>query len=277
MQIHTDESSAKDFIENKHVLDAIHKIMKKAETKMSIRPDEHKLIISYLAAIVIYENGQRPSVVQYMETSEYLARTKVQGNEIIQVAKHKTGLSKGPAKIVVSNQMFADLLHAYHENIRRKIKPASQELNGRFFLSPTGMELKKVYELMSKEASHFDINLPTPTSYRKVIASEAIEVLKAEEIDLLQKHMSHSKHTAEAYYQKPSETAAIKAHNNIKKLSQRRGFSNKEDKKILKEWPLTYKTPSLSLCKLMIKKYNIAKDAQQIQDRWKYLNKTHKA
>ena len=54
LQIHTEESSAKDFIENKHVLDAILKIMKKAEAKMSIiRPDEHKLIISYLAAIII--------------------------------------------------------------------------------------------------------------------------------------------------------------------------------------------------------------------------------
>ena len=109
-----------------------------------IRPDEQKLIISYLAAIIIYENGQRPSVVQYMDTSEYLACTKLKGNE---VAKHKTSLSKGPAKIVVSNSLIANLLQSYHDNIRQQMKTESEGLNGRFFLSPTGMELIKVYEL----------------------------------------------------------------------------------------------------------------------------------
>ena len=89
--------------------------------------------------------------------------------------------------------------------------------------------------------------------------------------------MSHSKHTAEAYYQNPSQTAALKAQNNIQKLSQRRGFSHKEEEQILKEWPLTNQTSSLSLCKLIIKKYNINKDAQQIQDHWKYLDIKHKA
>ena len=59
--------------------------------------------------------------------------------------------------------------------------------------------------------------------------------------------MSHSKNTAEAYYQKPSQTAALKAHNNIKKLSQKRRFSNKEEQHILIEWPLTNDTPPLSM------------------------------
>ena len=251
--------------------------MKKAEENTCIiRPDEHKLIISYLAAIMIYENGQRPSVVQYMDTSEYLARTKLKGHEIIQVAKHKTGLSKGPAKIVVSNPLFANLLQAYNDNIRTKVKAASEALNGRFFLLPTGMELRKVFELMNKEAARFNISLPTPTNHRKILASDAMEMLKSEEIDLLQKHMSHSKNTAETYYQKPSQTAALKAHSNIKRLSRRRAFTNKEDQYILKEWPSKHDTPPLSLCGLIVKKYNIiSKNAQQIQDRWKYLNKKH--
>ena len=165
LQINTEESSVKDFIENKHALDAIHKIIKKAEAKMSIiRPDEHKLIISYLAAIIIYENGQRPLVVQYMDTREYLACTKLKGNE---VAKHKTSLSKGPTKIVVSNPLFVNFLQSYHDDIRQQMKAPSEGLNGRFFLSPTGMELRKVHELMRKEASRFNISLPTPTNHRK--------------------------------------------------------------------------------------------------------------
>ena len=66
------------------------------------------------------------------------------------------------------------------------MKAASEGLNGRFFLSPTGMELKKIYELMNKEASCFNISLPTPTSHRNVIANDAMKVLRSEEIDLLQ-------------------------------------------------------------------------------------------
>jgi len=33
----------------------------------------------------------------------------------------------------------------------------------------------------------------------------------SEEVDILLKHMSHSKHTVGAYYQKPLQTAALKA------------------------------------------------------------------
>ena len=49
------------------------------------------------------------------------------------------------------------------------------------------MELKKVHELINKEASHFNISLPTPTNHQKILASDAMELLKSEEIDLLQK------------------------------------------------------------------------------------------
>ena len=58
---------------------------------------------------------------------------------------------------------------------------ASEGLTGHF-LSPTGMELKKVYELMNKEALRFNISLPTPTNHRKILASDAMELLKSEEI-----------------------------------------------------------------------------------------------
>ena len=61
-----------------------------------------------------------------------------------------------------------------------------------------------------------------------------MELLKSEEINLLQKHMNHSKHTVEVCYKKPSQTAALKAHSN-KKLSQMRKFSNKKEQQILKE------------------------------------------
>ena len=98
--------------------------MKKAKCTHK-RPDEHKLVVSYLEATIIYGNGQEPSVVLYMDTTEYLERTMLKGNKIIWVAKHKTGHFKGPAKIAIDHQMFAYLLKSYHHNIRQKMKVAS--------------------------------------------------------------------------------------------------------------------------------------------------------
>ena len=59
--------------------------------------------MAYIAACSRYENGQRPSTVQYMEIDEYTDQLFVDDNEIILVAKHKTGLDKGPAKLVISD------------------------------------------------------------------------------------------------------------------------------------------------------------------------------
>ena len=121
------------------------------------------------------------------------------------------------------------------------------------FLWPTGTEIKKVHELMQTTAMHNGISLPTPTAHRKVIASEVNEHLKLEEVTLLQTHMSHSRQTAERYYQKPMLTAAVKSHKNIEKLIQQRGGFPTDDGKILKEWLITEESmPSLLLCKFII-------------------------
>jgi len=251
--------------------------MSKAK-KTTLSSDEHKLIIAYIAANLIYDNGQRPAVVQNMTISEYKKRLLINDTEIIQVAKHKSSVHKGPAKIVISSKTIMNLLQQYYVNIRQCMQAANDELNKRFFLLPTGMEVRKVYELMNSVALRFGTHLPTPTTHRKVIASEAPQYLSKEDVTLLQDYMSHSKYTAETYYQKTTVTAALHSHDNIKRLTNKRqGFSSKEDLKILKEWPLSSDagTPPLTLCRLISSKYNIDKSPQKIQDRWKYLYKKH--
>ena len=52
------------------------------------------LVVSYIAANLIYDNGQRLSVVQNMEINEYLRRQKVAGNTIIEVLKQQRGITK---------------------------------------------------------------------------------------------------------------------------------------------------------------------------------------
>jgi len=158
------------------------------------------------------------------------------------------------------------------------MQAANEQLEKRFFLLPTGMEVRKVFELMNSVALRFGIHLPTPTTHRKVIASEAPQYLDTKDVALLQDYMSHSKYTAEKYYQKTTISAALHSHSSIKRLTQKRqGFSLKEDAKIVKEWPLSSEagTPSLTLCRLISSKHNITKSPQKIQDRWKYLWKRH--
>ena len=91
----------------------------------TISADEHKLVFAYIAANLIYDNGQRPSIVQYMDASEYLERTIVDGHKIIQVVKHKTGINKGLVKIVISNSITVSLLQAYYAKIRQTVKAAN--------------------------------------------------------------------------------------------------------------------------------------------------------
>jgi len=57
-------------------------IRKAEKSIVHISPDELKLIIAYIAANLIYENGQSPSIVQYMEIKKYTERLSRDGNDM---------------------------------------------------------------------------------------------------------------------------------------------------------------------------------------------------
>jgi len=208
-----------------------------------------------------------------METDEYLKRERANATEVIQVAKHKTGRYRGPAKLVIKEPTTIMLLQKYYMFIRKPMNAANTSLDKRFFLLPNGSELRKVYEMMQMVATQFEKELPTPTTHRKVIATKAKDKINTTEAKLLQDHMGHSEQTSHRYYQVHTTEAAIQSHATIRQLSDRT-FSNKEIAKILHEWPLeTNKTPSLLFCSLICNKYNIQKDGKQVQDKWKALYK----
>ena len=88
----------------------------------------------------------------------------------------------------------------------------------------------------------------------------------------LASHMAHSEATSRKFYQFPSEHEAYEVHNTIKHLNERRCFSEKEDGFLLKECSLNHDTtPTLEICKLIVRKYNINRTAKQLQDRWRTL------
>jgi len=118
------------------------------------------------------------------------------------VHKHKISTRKGPAQIVINNPTIIDHLNDYPLYIRKPIQATSKELEERMFLMPTGTEFRKVYKITNYIAEQLSLSVPTPKTYHKMVASDAIEELATEDVEILQTHISHSRSTAERYYQK---------------------------------------------------------------------------
>ena len=176
--------------------------------------------------------------------------------------------------MVVTDKLTIQLLDEYYQYIRKKLKGQNEWLQKRFFLLSNRNEFAKVYQSMRQVAVSFNLDLPTPTLNRKMLISEAITSQPNENVQKIQKYMTHSERMSEKYYQHPSNSEAVNTHLQIQQIVRERYFTKSQDKCILKEWPLAMSsTPTLRLCQLIVTKYNINKKSQQIQDRWKTLKK----
>ena len=80
---------------------AVNTAFMHAENNMLTRAD-HMLIISYIAAAIVFSNAQRPGVITIMTISEFQQRLNINGKILIQVLHHKTASSMGPANIVIT-------------------------------------------------------------------------------------------------------------------------------------------------------------------------------
>lgn len=232
---------------------------------------EYKLIICYIAASMIFNNAQRPGVVRHMTISEYKQREYIDDKVVITVLNHKTSTSQGPASIVITTEL-EEMINQYLTYVRKTIVANTDELKDNLFLTITGNEFKKICETIQLVASKFDLSTPSPSVHRKVIASEGRKYLDEGGMRSLASHMSHSETTSRKFYQFPSEHEAYEVHNTIKHLNARRCFSEKEDWSLLKEYSLNNDTtPTLEVCKLIVKKYELNRSAKQLQDRWRTL------
>ena len=230
------------------------------------------LILCYMAASIIFNNAQRPGVVRHMKISEFEHRECMEDKIVIRVLNHKTSASRGPANIVITTDL-EEMISKYLKYIRRTITPQNNQLNENLFLTHTGGEFKKINEAIQLVAKRFDVSTPSPTVHRKVIASEGRKCLDESGMRSLASHMAHSEATSKRFYQFPSEDEAYEVHNTIKHLNSRRQcFSEKEDGFLLEEYPLSNDTtPTLEICKLIVKKYELNRIPKQLQDRWRTL------
>lgn len=237
---------------------------------------EIRVVLTYLAAKIIYLNGQRPGVVTKMTVNEFKAKEEEDGEYVIKVMDHKTTGSFGPAEVVVSIDLY-QMMEQYFEHIRNNITPQNEMYENRFFLTNTGNEFTKVSERMKEVAASFGLTLPMSGTSRKVVATEAYKYEDNIIVRKMQRHMCHSSTTCEQFYQQTSNDAAVSSKRTIERLIKSRYFTEGETNTLLREYPLDESiTPSLSICHHILQKYKINKTKKQLQDHWRSLKKQHK-
>ena len=238
---------------------------------------QHKLILAYVAANIIFTNAQRPGVVQHMSVQEYENKEDDdEGNVLIKVLHHKTSSSSGEADIMIK-QNIDTMIQMYIDNIRVKITPSEKGFQDRLFLTHTGNEFRKISETIKEVAKNYGYDVPNATLNRKVTATSARENLSSHDAIPIHRHMSHTPETSMRNYQYPDFKDSIDTRNTITILQSKKYFSENEDRIIVKEWPITNEvTPALKCCRAIVAKYQMARTAKQVQDRWKTLFKNSK-
>jgi len=232
-----------------------------------------KIVLAYFSAKIVYKNGQRPACVQNMKLKEFEDAEEVDdGKYVIKVVDHKTADSCGPANIVLDKSDY-DRLKLYLSNIRSKIEPQSVEYSKRLFLTNTGNEHRKINEVLQDVSSIYGENIPNPTIHRKWIDSAAYGNCNPADMEVLNRHMSHSAATSKKWYQIPKSQHALQSANCIEGLSKQY-FTKEEDTALLQEYPLTASdTPTLHICQQIIDRHNLKRKKKQLQDRWRVLKK----
>ena len=120
---------------------------------------QHKLILAYVAANIIFTNAQRPGVVQHMSIHEYEKEDDDKGNMLIKVLHHKTSSSSGEADIVIKKNIDT-IIQKYIDHIRINIMPTDKAFQDRLFLTHTGNEFRKISKTIKQVANNYGYDVP---------------------------------------------------------------------------------------------------------------------
>ena len=116
-------------------------------------------------------------------------------------------------------------------------------------------------------------SIPNPTIHRKWIDGAAYGNCNPADMEVLNRHMSHSAAASKKWYQIPKPQHALQSANCIEGLSKQY-FTKEEDTTLLQEYPLTPSdTPTLHICQQIIDRHNLKRKKKQLQDRWRVLKK----
>ena len=234
--------------------------------------DNAAFLTAYCAARLIYGNGQRSGVVENLTMDEFQKRTEGEDNKtIITCHEHKTG-PQGAADLVMDKE-DDELLEFYLKNVRRHI-PSNDETKHLFFLTTNGKRYTQVYRKLKdamSTTSRESPTLPTPSTYRVVVRTNAAQHQPDHILRNVAKHMCHSSETARQYYTYSNTSDAIAAHDVINDMAKRRRWTDEETDRLLKEWPLANRRPELKTCAFLKEKCTLERTPKNIQDKWRQL------
>ncbi|XP_076820152.1 uncharacterized protein LOC143465639 [Clavelina lepadiformis] len=172
-----------------------------------------------LFTVLAFENAQRPSAVRGMTVDEAKAAEKgKKGLSVIRVLHHKTGLTSGPAQIVVRPQVMEALLTFIGMEEEQKYV---FEWRGDQF---TSSHAAKAMQHVCKAAVPKGRKL-TATMVRKCTATQ-IRAKNPEQREMVAGHMAHLPSTQETHYINPLQSdESIIAYEAIQSLYVRLQFS----------------------------------------------------
>ena len=193
---------------------------------------------------------------------------------------HKTATSKGPAQLVIPQEMkhFYDKFAA----LRR-----GRGDNNLFFVNNQGIKSSRLARCIQTFTKHYSIDLPDPPTHRKVVSTKA-SALHSEDQEKVAALMKHSVATQRRYYRNmESSHDTIDAYNIVsnslmtqpssQRQPARRFKYDKDDEDKIRSWFSDHiksgKRPTVNLCRKQNQMSN--RNAQHVRDKLKHLYAKH--
>ena len=159
----------------------------------------------------------------------------------------------------------------YLDNIRPTVTPLDS-CKDYFFLTHSGDQYYQVYRQTKKSLETKSMVPPQPSLYRVLISTDARRHLDETKRCKMVKHLSHSAHTSEVYYEYMNSNDATKAHANIKALSTRQRWNQYEIELLTTRWPLSGNHPTMRDIRNFIKdNRNMTRSSKEILAKWQQL------
>lgn len=274
----------------------INEINMDAERGKPITTSQLNMCSIAIAGSILYKNWQRPGAVCNASLSEYQnAKTIVQDVKtryVMSVQQHKTS-QEGYAKLVLEPLDHARICQYVHQ-IRPLQDPEGISTN--LFIVSGGRPLSKLSSRLKALGGKYTLNLPSASRVRKIGAtSVAMNLGNTAKAHLVTRNMSHSLNTNAEYYQAVvGDTHAVTAFETMselretpkqdgtvskehtpqstptRKLQQRRPYTTKESKKIMKYFASHIESaisPSLAECKAFLDAHDMVRTPKNIQDK----------
>ena len=233
------------------------------------------IITAYAAAAVVYGNGQRSGAITNLTIQEFEIReesySEESGDMVVIPCVHHKNAEQGLAYLVISEDID-DMMIYYLDNIRPRVTPLDS-CKDYFFLTRSGDQYDQVYRRIKKSLETKSMVPPQPGLYRMLISTEARRHLDETKRRKTVKHLSHSAHTSEVYYEYMNSDDATEAHANIKALSSRRRWNQNEIELLTTRWPLSGNLPTMRDIRNFIKdNRNMTWSSKEILAKWQQLH-----